>query len=77
MGEIDLHPRIGAQRLEDDVAALALLRLLLGQLAGVDQPLHQRLVLGELDGLAVPDEVGAAVADLGEVELVAVACRRR
>ena len=77
VGEVDLHARIGAERLEDDVAPLALLRLFLGELAGVDQPLHERLVLGELDGLAVPDEIGAAVADLREVELVAVDARRR
>ena len=54
MGEVDLDPRVGAERLEDDVAALALLGLFLGQLAGLDQPLHERLVLRELNRLAVP-----------------------
>ena len=75
MGEVDLHARIGPERLEDDVAALALLRLFLGELARVHQPLHERLILGELDRLAVPDQVGAAVADLGEVQIVPVDAR--
>ena len=77
MGEVDLDPGVGAERLEDDVATLALLGLFLGQLARVHQPLHERLVLGELDGLAVSDEVGPAVADLREIEVVAVDARRR
>ena len=72
VGEIDLHARVGAKRLEDDVAALALLGFFLGQLASVHQPLHERLFLGELDRLAVAHKVGAAVADLREVEVVAV-----
>src|ERR1043165_7908928 len=48
MGEIHLHARIRSERLENDVAPLALIRFLLGQLTCVHQALHQRLVLREL-----------------------------
>src|SRR5207302_2354959 len=71
MGEIHLHPRVGPERLEDDVAALALRRFLFRQLTRLDQTLHQGLVLGELDGLALTDEVGAAVTYLREEKAVA------
>src|SRR2546422_6434619 len=57
--------------LEDDVPPLAPRGLLLGQLARLHETLHQRLVLRELVSLAVADQVGAAVADLDEVDVVA------
>jgi len=70
VGEVHLDLGIGAERLEDDVAPLAARGLLLGELARFHQPLHQRLVLRELDRLTVADQVGAAVADLREVDVV-------
>ena len=70
MGQVHLDLGIGAERLEDDVAALALGGFLFRQLTGLDEPLHQRLVLGDLGGDALADEVGAAVADLGEEEVI-------
>src|SRR2546422_7789075 len=59
----------GPQRLENDIASLAPGRFLLGQLARLDQALHQRLVPGELHRLPVADQVGAAVADLRQEEV--------
>src|SRR5204862_7797160 len=66
--EIHLHARVGPERLEDDVAALALGGFFFGQLTRLDQALHQGLVLGELDGLALANQVGAAVAHLRQEE---------
>ena len=71
VGEIDLHARVGPERLEDDVPALALRRFLFRQLTRLDQALHQGLILGQLDDLALADEVGAAVTHLGEEKPVA------
>ena len=67
VGEVHLHPGIRPQRLQDDVAPLALRRLLLRELPRLHEPLHQRLILRELVGLAVADEIGPAVSDLGDV----------
>ena len=68
--QVHLDPWIRPQRLENDVPALALLRLLLRQLAGVHQSLGERLVARELKGRPVADQVAPAVTDLGEVQLV-------
>ena len=46
--------------------------LLLGDPALVDQALDERVVLGDLADLAVPEQVGAAVTDVAEGELLAV-----
>ena len=43
--------------------------LLGGDLALVDQRLHQRVVLGDLEDLAVADQVGPRVADVRQPEL--------
>ncbi len=43
-GEIDLHGRLGSERLQVDVAALADFSFFRGELAGFDELLHQRLV---------------------------------
>ena len=40
-----------------------------GQHALIDQLLHQRMILCDLLKIAVPEEVGAAVADLCDVDL--------
>jgi hypothetical protein len=45
--------------------------LVLGDAALVDQPLHERVVGGELAHLAVAQQVGAGVADVGQAHLVA------
>src|SRR5258708_20138562 len=69
---------MGAERREDDIAALALRRFFLGQLDRLDQALHQRLILRDLVGLAAANQVRAAVADLREIEvIVEEACRGR
>src|SRR6266498_604428 len=70
MSEIDLHPRIGPERLQDDVPSLAVVSLFLGQLARIHQSLHQRLVFGELDDLPTPSQIGPAVPDLGQPQSV-------
>ena len=70
-GEIDLDLRLGAECLEDDVAPLAQLGLLLRQLSRLDEPLHQRLILRDLLRHAVAHEIRAAVAHLREVDRVA------
>ena len=46
--EIDLDRRLRSERLQNDVAPLALLGLFLGELTGLDQLLHQRLILRDL-----------------------------
>ena len=71
VGEVDLHRGLGAERLEDDVAALAALRLFRRELARLDEPLHQRLILRDLQRDAVAHEIRAAVAHLREIERVA------
>ena len=71
MRKVDLDEGLGAERLEDDVAPLALRRFLLGELARLDELLHQRLVLGDLPGDSVTHEIRAAVAHLCDVQHVA------
>ena len=70
MREIDLDLRIRAERLEDDVAALALRGFLFRQLTRFDQALHERLIFGDLMRCAAADQIGATVADLGEIEVI-------
>ena len=80
MRQVDLDLGVGPERLQDDVTALALRGFLFRQLARFDQALHQRLVLRELMRFAAANQVGPAVADLGEIEMVvqdAGGCRRR
>ena len=59
MGEIDPDTGVGTEGLQYDVLALALLGFFFGEFAGVHEPLHERLILGELGGLPVTHEVGA------------------
>jgi hypothetical protein len=42
--------------------------LLAGDLALVDEVLHERVVVGELAELPVAQQVGAGVADVGDVQ---------
>ena len=70
VGEVDLH-RVGrAERLQDDVVVLEGLGLFLGELAGLDELVHERLVARQLHELALAHEVAARVADLREEEVV-------
>ena len=71
MREIDLHVRLRAERLQNDVAAVAHLGFFDRDLAGLDELLHQRLILRDLDRDAVAHQVRSTVADLSEVERVA------
>ena len=51
--------------------------LIAGQLALAPQLLDQRVVVGDLLELAVAEDVGAAVADVAEADLLAVDAARR
>ena len=63
--------RLGAKRLQNDVAALADLGLLDRELARFHQSLHERLIFGELLYRAVAYQIGAAVTDLHQKEVIA------
>src|SRR4051812_22835679 len=75
MGQIYLNLGIGSERLEDDVASLTLLGLVFGELSGVHQALHETLIFGELDRFRLSDQIGPAVTDLHEIQVVAVDTR--
>ncbi len=64
-----VHP---VERLEDQVAVRVHPRLGLGDPALVDQALHEGVVVGELGDLALPPQVGPAVADVAQAQHVAV-----
>ena len=66
---VDLDLGLGAQRARDDRPLRMLGRLGLGQLSLADQLVDQRVVLGEALQLAVAEQVGAAVADVGDGQL--------
>ena len=68
-GQLDHDVGLGAQRLQDDVSFVAGLGLFLGHLPGVHQTLRPRLVLGDLNGLPVPNQVGPAVTHLGHDQM--------
>ena len=59
----------GPERARDDRSLRVLLRLLLGQAALAQQLLDERVVLGHALEPAVAQQVGAAVADVGEGDL--------
>ena len=63
--------RLGTERLQNDVAALADLGFLHGDLARFHQSLHERLIFGELLYLAVAYHVGPAVTHLHQKEVIA------
>jgi len=71
---LHLDVRFRAKGLQDDVAALAERGFLFGQLTGLDELLHQRLVLRELGRGTIAQEVRAAVPDLRYVERVLEQC---
>ena len=70
--DVHLHAGLGAQRAGDHGALRVLLGLLLGQLAAGHELADQRVVLGQADELAVAQQIGAGVADVGDDHLVVV-----
>src|SRR5262249_20159994 len=68
---------LGAQVLPEHVAEAVLAGLGGGDGLVLDQGLGQRVIDGELFDLAVADQVGAAVADAGDVQLAALAPDRQ
>ncbi len=69
-GEVDLHGVGRAERLEDDVVVLERLGLFLGELAGLDELVDERLVARQLHQVALAQQVAPRVAHLGEEEVV-------
>ena len=67
---VDLDVALDAQRAGDDRALRMLGGLLLGELALADELLDQRVVLGQARELAVAEDVGAAVADVGHRQVI-------
>ena len=70
--EVDVDVGFGAERARDDRALRVLGGLLLGQLAAAHELLDERVVAREPRQLAVAQQVGTAVADVRERQLVAV-----
>ena len=66
MSDVDLHVGLGPERAGDHRALRVLLGLLLGQLAARHQLADQRVVLRQPDQVAVAQQVGARVADVGD-----------
>ena len=75
--DVDLHVGLGPERAGDHRALRVRLGLLLGQLAARDQLADQRVVAGEPDQLAVAQQVGARVADVGDRHLALADVARR
>ena len=73
---VDGDRRFHAEHPGHDVAMRMLAGLLGGDLAGGQHLLHVAVVPGQLAQLAVGQEIGAAVADVGQHEPVAVVARR-
>src|SRR5262249_44193772 len=67
--DLDVHVAVRPQGLQDDVAVAVGFGLFFGDLPGVDQLLHQRLVFGGANDVIPADQIGAAVADLPEEDL--------
>ena len=74
---VDVHARLRPQGAGDDRALRVLLSLLLGEPPLAAQLLDQRVVLGQALELAVAEQIGAAVADVAERDLVVAQHRRR
>ncbi len=73
---VDLDLGLGTQRAGDDRTLRMLGGLLLGQLALPDQLVDQRVVLRQPSQLTVPEQIGAAVADVGDGQMgVVEVCR--
>ena len=73
---VDLHVRLRAQRPGDDRALRVILGLLVGDPALAPQLLDQRVVGGQQSQRSVSPQVGAAVADVGERDIVTFDHRR-
>ena len=73
---VDLDLLLGAERPGDDRALRVVLGLLVGQPPLAAELLDQRVVRGQQAQLAVAPQVGAAVADVREGDLVALDDRR-
>ena len=71
MGEVDGDVRLGSKRLQDDVAPVTRFGLLLRHLTGLNQSLHQRLILRELLRAAISHQIGPTVAHLRHVKCIA------
>ena len=69
---VDVDLRLGPERAGDHRPLRVLGGLVAGQLALAPQLLDQRVVVGDLLELALAEDVGAAVADVAEADLVAV-----
>ncbi len=74
---VDVHARLRPQGASDDRALRVLLGLLLGESPLAAELLDERVVLGQALELAVAEQVGPAVADVAERNLVVVQHRRR
>ncbi len=72
VGRVDVPDRL--QRADEQRPLRVDARLLFGDPTLVDEHLHVRVVLGDLDELAVAQQIGPRVADMHHAEL---ACRRR
>ena len=75
--EVDLDVGLGAERAGDHGALRVRLGLLLGELAALDQLVDERVVAGEPHELAVAQQVGARVADVGDRDLAVADVARR
>ena len=76
-GEVELGVRVDvAEHAHQHRALRVPLRLLLGEPSLVQQPLDEGVVLGDLDGLLLAQQIGARVADVGEGELALGAQQR-
>jgi hypothetical protein len=69
---VDLDHFLGPERAGDDRALRVILCLLVGEPALAAKLLDQRVVRGQQAQLAVAVEIGAAVADVGEADLLAL-----
>jgi hypothetical protein len=65
VAQLDLGVRPYAERARDDVGVGMSLGLIGRERAGVDHPLHDRMIACELPDLAAPKQIGAAVSDMG------------
>ena len=75
---VDLDGRLGSQRPRDDRTLWMLCGLLLCQFATLDELLDQRVILRKSCQRAAAEQVGAAVADVGDRHLgIAQICGRQ
>ena len=60
--------RLRAERLQNDVFQRVRFGFFGRNLVGVDELLHERLIFRDLINLAAANEIGAAVADLDQID---------